>query len=83
MSPEIYSESYGFEVDMWAFGVLFFYMLNLDYPFCIWALILEINPRLPPEFKKVALGKLATDFSYRKAVNKTKRQLVHNCTDDM
>lgn len=30
MSPEIYNgnDSYGFEVDMWAFGVLFFFMLN-------------------------------------------------------
>ena len=43
MSPEIYrcglddadEESYGYEVDMWAFGVLFFYMLNMSYPFCI------------------------------------------------
>jgi serine/threonine protein kinase len=37
MSPEIYSgsEAYGFEVDMWAFGVLFFFMLNLEYPFGI------------------------------------------------
>jgi len=42
MSPEIYKagveetdeeHSYGYEVDMWAFGVLMFYMLNLSYPF--------------------------------------------------
>lgn len=32
MSPEVFSGDednvYGFEVDMWAFGVLFFFMLN-------------------------------------------------------
>lgn len=34
MSPEIYrSDNYGFEVDMWAFGVLFFFMLNKEFPF--------------------------------------------------
>ena len=33
MSPEIYrSDNYGFEVDMWAFGVLFFFMLNKEFP---------------------------------------------------
>lgn len=30
MSPEIYlQDTYSFEVDMWAFGVVFFFMLNL------------------------------------------------------
>lgn len=37
MSPEIFSGSensfYGFEVDMWAFGVLFYFMLNMEFPF--------------------------------------------------
>jgi serine/threonine protein kinase len=45
MAPEIYKlgleetevegegDVYGYEVDMWAFGVLLFYMLNLTYPF--------------------------------------------------
>jgi len=34
MSPEIYrNETYGFEVDMWAFGVLFYFMLNMEFPF--------------------------------------------------
>ena len=34
MSPEIYKgNEYGYEVDMWAFGVLFFFMLNLEFPF--------------------------------------------------
>jgi protein kinase A len=39
MSPEIFSGSdtsfYGFEVDMWAFGVLFYFMLNMEFPFSI------------------------------------------------
>ena len=50
MSPEIYKcgvegidgvegeDYYGYEVDMWAFGVLFFYMLNKSYPFGIFGL---------------------------------------------
>lgn len=34
MSPEIYQgNEYGYEVDMWAFGVLFYFMLNIEYPF--------------------------------------------------
>lgn len=34
MSPEIYSnDHYGYEVDMWAFGVLFYFMLNMEFPF--------------------------------------------------
>lgn len=41
MSPEIYEqgvegsegEKYGFEVDVWACGVLLFYMLNACFPF--------------------------------------------------
>jgi serine/threonine protein kinase len=37
MAPEIFrgdeDSTYGFEVDMWAFGVLFFFMLNSEFPF--------------------------------------------------
>ncbi len=46
MSPEIYrNETYGFEVDMWAFGVLFYFMLNMEFPFSIFLVIItEINP---------------------------------------
>ena len=37
MSPEIYSgndmKKYGYEVDMWAFGIIFFFMLNMEFPF--------------------------------------------------
>ena len=39
MSPEIYNENpirfYGYEVDIWAFGVLFYFMLNMEFPFSI------------------------------------------------
>lgn len=39
MSPEIYSnDHYSYEVDMWAFGVLFYFMLNMEFPFRkLWA----------------------------------------------
>lgn len=34
MSPELYSsKEYGFEVDMWSFGVVFYFMLNKQFPF--------------------------------------------------
>jgi hypothetical protein len=45
--------------------------------------MLEMNPRLPTDFKKVALGKLAVGFSYLKAVKRTKKKLLDNCTDEM
>ena len=56
MSPEIFKgdeeHTYGFEVDMWAFGVLFYFMLNLEFPFSKKCLNLELNPYLPPEKKE-------------------------------
>ncbi len=34
MSPEIYlNQIYSHEVDMWAFGVLFYFMLNMEFPY--------------------------------------------------
>jgi serine/threonine protein kinase len=42
MAPEIFSADkikfYGFEIDMWAFGVLFYFMLNMEFPFSIFDL---------------------------------------------
>lgn len=36
MAPEVFrDENYSFEVDMWAFGVLFYFMLNQQFPFSI------------------------------------------------
>lgn len=46
---------------MWAFGVLFFYMLNAAYPF-------EIHPAWKIENKYAEMVKQAKDFSYRKVV---------------
>lgn len=47
MSPEILSadenNTYGYEVDMWAFGVLFYFMLNMEYPFSNYILKQELN----------------------------------------
>ena len=57
MSPEIYrcgAEEvegeeliYGYEVDMWAFGVLFYNMLNGDFPFSTFLLIKKSIPTGP------------------------------------
>ena len=48
MSPEIFSGNessfYGFEVDMWAFGVLFYFMLNMEFPFSNSPLIQNSTP---------------------------------------
>lgn len=79
MSPEIYiNKEYGFEVDMWAFGIVFFFLLNKDFPF-------KINPHL--EGNKELLGqeliKQATNFSYKEFVNKSKYKCVENCTPEM
>lgn len=77
MSPEIFqAEHYGYEVDVWAFGVLFYFMLNLDYPF-------KSNPLWPPSRKEAELRKQAADFSYAAAVKKSKRKLMVNCTAEM
>lgn len=47
MSPEIFQEEeYGFEIDMWALGVLFCFILNRSYPFSIDPYYTEINPYL-------------------------------------
>ena len=49
MSPEVFSsEKYGFEVDMWAFGVIFYFMLNMEYPFSYYALNLRTESSYAP-----------------------------------
>ncbi len=48
MSPEIFAGSedilYGFEVDMWAFGVLFYFMLNMEFPFSNYLFMKRLIP---------------------------------------
>lgn len=91
MSPEIYKggmnessdEVYGYEVDMWAFGVLFYYMLNLAFPFCIFCHYIEILPYWDLKTKHEQLSKMAKLFSYKKSVVATRKKLTVNCTDDM
>lgn len=40
MSPQLYNQQeYGFEVDMWAFGVVFYFMLNKEFPFSTYFII--------------------------------------------
>ena len=69
MSPEVYSgREYGGEVDMWAFGVMFFFMLNKEYPF---------RKRENMGFIEIVneeedLIEQARNFSYKKFVENTK-----------
>ena len=49
---------------MWAFGVLFFFMLNKEFPFSNFYLISETNALLSPERKHAELAKVSKDFSY-------------------
>ena len=72
MSPEIYAGSemkkYGYEVDMWAFGILFFFMLNVEFPFSKQLSMKELKENWNTEMKCAELKKMATNFSYSKAV---------------
>ena len=34
MAPELFSgEEFSYETDIWAFGVIFYFMLNMEFPF--------------------------------------------------
>ena len=43
----------------------------------------EINPYWNLDEKAKELTKLAADFSYKKAVMKTKKKILENCTDEV
>ncbi len=76
MSPEVYAGiRYSYEVDMWAFGVVFYFMLNLDYPFRKTSFNLDLNPHMPEDVKAKELLNQATNFSYRSKVKNTKKKL--------
>lgn len=84
MSPEIYSnEVYSYEVDMWAFGVLFYFMLNMEYPFSKLPPNPEISTRAEPDEKQRELTKQATNFSYKDRVAGSKKRLMDNCNPDV
>ena len=53
---------------MWAFGVLFYFMLNIDFPFSKIAYHLEMNLHWPHARKMSELKKQAQKFSYTAAV---------------
>lgn len=46
---------------MWAFGVLFYFMLNMEFPF-------KLNSAPKTKKKSEELIKMATDFSYKALV---------------
>ena len=40
MAPEIFdADEYDFAVDIWALGVLFYFMLNMEFPFSLFPFI--------------------------------------------
>jgi len=61
---------------MWAFGVLFYFMLNMEFPF---------KANMAPKTKKKSeeLIKIATDFSYKKFVEGSRKKILTNCTSDI
>lgn len=61
---------------MWAFGVLFFTMINKDFPF-------KLPFMASQEKKGNYLTKLAANFSYKKAVQNTKLKKNEHCTPEM
>jgi len=66
---------------MWAFGVLFFNMLNQSYPFCMHPISIEINPYWTLDAKYNKLCEYVKDFSYKKAVVNTRKKCMENCTE--
>lgn len=85
MSPEIFQEEeYGFEIDMWALGVLFCFILNRSYPFSIDPYYTEINPYLDGLNELGEwIKKQANNFSYKEYVTNTKYGKIENCTEEM
>ena len=61
---------------MWAFGVLFYFMLNMEYPFSTIALILEVNPHVMVEKRTEILRKLADNFNYEEYIKNSKKKMV-------
>lgn len=61
---------------MWAFGVLFYFMLNMQFPF---------KANLAPKSKKKSeeLIKVATNFSYKTFVQNSRKKIMDNCTPEM
>lgn len=85
MAPEIFdSDEYDFGVDIWALGVLFFFMLNMEFPFSKLVFIIEFqNPHASNEEKRDEVRKQAQNFSYEKLVLKSKKKLKGNCTPEV
>jgi hypothetical protein len=61
---------------MWAFGILFYFMLNMEFPF---------KPNQFPNTKKKCeeLRRLSQNFSYKAFVEKSRKKNLHNCTEDI
>lgn len=62
---------------MWAFGVLFYFMLNLEYPFSNYLVsIIEINSHESPKKKQIKLEEAGRIFSYKKNVKESRKKLM-------
>ena len=74
----------GSEVDMWAFGVLFYFMLNMEYPFCISIFFVILDAHIfSLEKKRLYLLQQAFNFSYQTSVKKSKRKITQNFTPEL
>ena len=63
---------------MWSLGVLFYFMLNREFPFCYNKVLNSTH-----EEQGESLLKMSKNFSYRESVLKTKRRRVENCNADV
>lgn len=83
MAPELFSgEECSYETDIWAFGVIFYFMLNMEFPFS--RTYLNISQRnYEPTKRAESLILQSTDFSYRESVQKSKKNIIQNCTEDV
>jgi hypothetical protein len=56
---------------MWSFGVLFFFMLNMEFPF---TMPLQYKNNLDGKYKR--LTQMATDFSYKKRIGASRKKIT-------
>ncbi len=68
---------------MWAFAVMFYFMLNMELPFSTIIINSEISPHFQFQKKRLDLIKQTTNFSYQETVEKSKKKFMNNCNKDV